>query len=137
MCVVKVAQSRPTLCDPIDCRPPRLSAHGDSPGKNTGVGCHALIQGVFLDQGFLGGSDCKESACNVGDPGKGNGNPLQYFCLEKSRECRSLVSYTVHRVRKSQTRLSNFTLLYCVLEVKVFFGACFCIQISSCSSTIS
>ena len=32
-------QSRPTLCDPRD-----------SPGKNAGVGCHALLQGIFLTQ---------------------------------------------------------------------------------------
>ena len=31
--------------------PPGSSVHGDSPGKNTGVGCHALLQGIFLTQG--------------------------------------------------------------------------------------
>ena len=44
-CVYLVAQSHPTLCDPIDCSPPGSSVHGDSPGKNTRVGCHALLQG--------------------------------------------------------------------------------------------
>ena len=39
-----VAQSCPTLCDTLDCSPPGSSVHGDSPGKNTGVGCHALLQ---------------------------------------------------------------------------------------------
>ena len=39
-----VAQLCPTLCDPMDCSPPGSSDHGDSPGKNTGVGCHALLQ---------------------------------------------------------------------------------------------
>ena len=38
-----VAQSCLTLCDPMNCSPPGLSVHGDSPGKNTGVGCHALL----------------------------------------------------------------------------------------------
>ena len=38
------AQSCPTLCDPMDCSPPGSSVHGASPGKNTGVGCHALLQ---------------------------------------------------------------------------------------------
>ena len=33
----------PTLCDPMDCSLPGSSVHGDSPGKNTGVGCHALV----------------------------------------------------------------------------------------------
>ena len=40
-----------TLCSPMDCSPPGSSVHGDSPGKNTGVGCHALLQGIFLTQG--------------------------------------------------------------------------------------
>ena len=39
-----------TLCDPKDCSPPG-SCPWDSPGKNTGVGCHALLQGIFLTQG--------------------------------------------------------------------------------------
>ena len=40
-----------TLCDPMDCSPPGSSVHRDSPGKNTGVGCPALLQGIFLSQG--------------------------------------------------------------------------------------
>ena len=34
--------------DPMDCSPPGSSVHGDSPGKNTGVGSHSLLQGIFL-----------------------------------------------------------------------------------------
>ena len=48
-----VAQSCPTLCDPIDCSPPGTSVHGDSPGKNTRVSCHALFQGIFPTQGLI------------------------------------------------------------------------------------
>ena len=40
-----------TLCNPMDYSPPGSSVHGDSPGKNTEVGCHALLQGIFLTQG--------------------------------------------------------------------------------------
>ena len=41
-----------TLCDHIDCSPPGSSVHGDPlHGKNTGVGCHFLLQGIFLAQG--------------------------------------------------------------------------------------
>ena len=36
-----IAQSCLTLCNPKDCSPPGSSIHGDSPGKNTGEGCHA------------------------------------------------------------------------------------------------
>ena len=50
-CGVLVAQSCPTLCDSMDYGPPGSSVHGDSPGKNTGVGCHFLLQGIFLTQG--------------------------------------------------------------------------------------
>ena len=46
VCVWLVTQSCPTLCNPMDS-----SVHGDSPGKNTGVGFHALLQGIFLIQG--------------------------------------------------------------------------------------
>ena len=46
----KALQSCPTLCDPMACSLPGSSVHGDSPGKNAGVGCHALLQGIFLTQ---------------------------------------------------------------------------------------
>ena len=36
----------------MDCSWPGFSVHGDSPSKNTGVGCHALLQGIFLTQGL-------------------------------------------------------------------------------------
>ena len=35
----------------MDCSPPGTSIHWDSPGKNTGSGCHALFQGIFPIQG--------------------------------------------------------------------------------------
>ena len=45
-----VTQSCWTLCDPMDYIPLGSSVHQDSPGKNTGVGCHALLQGIFPTQ---------------------------------------------------------------------------------------
>ena len=45
-----VSQSCPTLCDPMDCTPSGSSVHGDSTGKNTKVGCHAILQGIFPTQ---------------------------------------------------------------------------------------
>ena len=44
-------RSRLTPCDPVDCSPPGSSVQADSPGKNTGVGCLALLQGIFPTQG--------------------------------------------------------------------------------------
>ena len=47
---VLVTKLCPTLCDPMDCSLPGSSAHG-TPVKNTGVGCHPLLQGIFPTQG--------------------------------------------------------------------------------------
>ena len=111
----------------------------DFPGKNTRVSCYFLLQRMFLTQGlnphllhcrqspalevdalliesFPGGSDSKESACNVEDlglipglgryPGERNGNPLQCSCLENSME-RGAWWSTVQGVAKSWIRLSD------------------------------
>ena len=45
-----VAQLCLTLSDPMDYSPPGFSVHGDFPGKNPGVGCHALLQGTLPTQ---------------------------------------------------------------------------------------
>ena len=68
--------------------------------------------------GFPGGFEGKASACNAGDPGsipesgrspgEGNGNPLQYSCLENPMNGGAWEA-AVHGVAKSQTRLSDFT----------------------------
>ena len=66
---------------------------------------------------FGGGSDGKESACSAGgapgsilgsgrSPGEGNGNPLQYSCLENPMD-REAWQATVHGVAKSRARLSG------------------------------
>ena len=46
------AQSCPTLCHPMSCNLPSSSVHGIFPGKNTGVGCHFLLRGIFQTQGL-------------------------------------------------------------------------------------
>ena len=71
--------------------------------------------------GFPDGSEGKASACNVGDqglipglgrsPGEGNGNPLQYSCLENPMDGGAWWA-TVHGVAKSRTRLSDFTFTF-------------------------
>ena len=49
--VCLVPQSCPPLCNPMSCSSPGSSVHGDSQSKNTGVSCHALLQGIFPTQG--------------------------------------------------------------------------------------
>ena len=71
--------------------------------------------------GFPDGLDGKASACNVGDPssipgsgrspGEGNGNPLQYPCLENPMD-RGAWQVTVHGVAKSLTRLATSLSLF-------------------------
>ena len=66
--------------------------------------------------GFPSGSDGKDSACNSGDPGsvprlgrssgEGNGNPLQYFCLENPKD-RGAWKATVLGITKSWTQLNG------------------------------
>ena len=74
---------------------------------------------------FPGGSDGKASACNAGDPGsipgwgrspgEGNGNPLQYSCLENPTDGEAWQA-TVYGVAKSRTRLSGFTFTFHFLK---------------------
>ena len=71
-CAVRclVAQSCSTLCNPMDCSLPGSSVHGDSPGKHTGVGCHALLQGIFPTQGSNPGlSHCRLILCCLSHQG--------------------------------------------------------------------
>ena len=49
MCLV--IHSCMILCDPMGWGLPGSSVNGDSPGKSTGVGCPALLQGIFPTQG--------------------------------------------------------------------------------------
>ena len=51
VCAQSLSHVFGTLWDPIGCNLPVSSVYGDSPGKNTGVGCHALLQRIFLTQG--------------------------------------------------------------------------------------
>ena len=71
--------------------------------------------------GFPGGSDGKESACNVGDlglipglgipSGEGNSHPLQYSGLEMSRDRLQATVLTVHGVQTVGHDQANFTSL--------------------------
>ena len=83
--------------------------------------------------GFLGGSEIKVSSWNAGDqgsipgsgrsPGEGNGNPLQYSCLENPMDGGDWWA-TVHGVAKSRTRLSDFTFTFSVGKEAQDSGLC-------------
>ena len=50
-CAVFMHSVMPNSLPLMDCSLPGSSVHGDSPGKNTDMGCHALLQGIFPNQG--------------------------------------------------------------------------------------
>ena len=68
---------------PLDCSPPGSSVHGDSPDKNTGVGCHALLQGTFLtqesNQGLL---YCRQILYQLSYQGSQMKDPQQNYSAE-------------------------------------------------------
>ena len=75
-----------------------------------------ILTGNLMILPFPGGSDGKASVYKAGDlgsipglgrsPGEGNGNPLQYYCLENHLD-RGVWWATVHGVTKSWTQLSD------------------------------
>ena len=98
------------------------------PRKTQGDGWHSSVSTLQFPRdsfmkylsfqlGFTGGSDGKESACSARDlgliagsgrsPGEGNGNPLQYSCLENSKDTEAWWVSRNHGVPKSWTELSD------------------------------
>ena len=65
-----VSQLCPTLSDPMDCSPPSSSVHGDSPGRNTRVGCYVILQGIFPTQGLIGSPTLQVDSLPFEPPGK-------------------------------------------------------------------
>ena len=72
LCCAKSFQSCLSLWDPIDYSLPGSSVHGDSPGKNTGVSCHALLQWIepvsLMSVAFAGGFFVTRILYHLGSP---------------------------------------------------------------------
>ena len=74
----EVAQSCPTLCDPM--KPTRLLRPWDFPGKSTGVGCHFLLQGLFMTQGSNPGFlHCRQIFYHLSHEGSPINQPTTVF----------------------------------------------------------
>ena len=110
-----VAQSCLTVWDLMDCSPPGSSVHGDfSPGKNTGVGCYALLQGIFPTQGLnLGLSHCKQIL----------------YCLSHQRSPR-ILEWVAYPFSRGTSQPRNWTQVSCI-EVR------FCTREAHQHTTIS
>ena len=86
MCV-KLLQLCQILWDPTDYSPPGSSVHGDSPGKNTGVGCQALLRGMAV---LVDGSS-SQMLCSV------------LFCF-KECHCANNISQSSSKTGKSDKK---------------------------------
>ena len=122
----KLLQLCPALYNPMECSPQGSSVLGDSPDKNTRMGCLFLLQGILPTQGsnlhLLGRLLWQEGSLLLAPPGKppassgdlrdasliprlgtspggGHGNPLQYSCVENPLD-RGIWWATVHRVAR-------------------------------------
>ena len=102
------------------------------------AGWISVLPLTIWEKYFTGGSEVKSSASNAGDPGsipgsgrspgEGNGNPLQYSCLENPMD-RGAWWATVHGVPKSRTWLSNFTFTFTFQSQSLMKWVLFCILV--------
>ena len=109
----KSLQSCPTLCDPIDVwQPTRLPRPWDSPGKNTGVGCHFLLQCMKVKSE----SEIAQSCPTLSDPmdcslpgssihGIFQARVLEWGAIAFCCHVTSVVSDSVRPQRRQPTRL--------------------------------
>ena len=96
-CVRLVVQLYLTLCDPVDWS----SVQGDSPGQNTEVGCHALLQGIFPTQGSSPGlPHCRQILYHLSHQGSPycSGLLVCLFVLRAERKMRAEIIFILVRV---------------------------------------
>ena len=117
-------QSCLTLCDTLDCSLPGSSVHRDSPGKNPGVGCHALLQGSFPTQGLNLCVLCllhwQEGSFPLAPPGKFN--CFVYNCCFK--DSYSQVSY-IHKHTHTHTHI--YIYIYTHVYFIDIYWLCVCV----------
>ena len=74
----------------MDCSPPGSSVHGDSASKNTGVGCHALFQGIFPTQGSNPGlPHCRQADSLLSEP---PGEAIYIYSRKRFRQTAEMVT---------------------------------------------
>ena len=78
----KSLQLCPTLCDPIEGQPTRLPRPWDSPGKNTGVGCHFLLQCMKVESESEVTQSCPTLSMDCSPPGSSVHGIFQARVLE-------------------------------------------------------
>ena len=123
----KSLQSCPTLCDPIDGSPPG-SCPWDSPGKNTGVGCHFLLQCMKVESESEVAQSCPtlRDPMDCSLPGSSIHGIFQARVLEWVA-----IAFSSCVPRRRQSRFFWYT-MFCILKIQIFPGAgYFCTLLNS------
>ena len=105
----EVAQSCPTLSDPMDCSLLDSSVHGIFQARVLEWGCHCLLWGSLHHTANSRWLSSLHIVMQVS--GEGNGTPLQYSCLENPMDGGAW-SAAVHGVARSRTQLNDFTFTF-------------------------
>ena len=102
LCVCVLLLSHVHLCNLMDCSPPRLLCPWNSPGKNTGVDCHSLLQGIFPSQGL--------------NPGLLKSG--RFFTICAIREDQVCFTHSPNQLRNPcYSNLSSYTLYHIILGI--------------------
>ena len=98
----------------MDCSPPGSSVHGDSPGKSTSVGCHALLQGILSTQWsnthlLAGGSFTTSTTWEA---------PIGFHQFSHSVVSDSLWTYGLHHTRLPYLSITNSWSLFKLMSIE-------------------
>ena len=101
-----------TLCNLVDCSPPGSYVHGDSPGKNTRMGCHAFLQGIFPTQGSNPGlPHCRSILYHLSHWGRSK-STLRQSNSSSSGSCFLHLLYLAHLKKKKKKQ--TVTMAKCI-----------------------
>ena len=114
----EVAQSCPTLCDPMDCSLTRFLCPWDFPGKNTGVDCHFLLQGIFPTQGWNPGlPHCRQKLYHRSHQGR---STFQVVCFKSALVLKGIgVVYQLLHLQQASFYgrvIFHWQLFFCLME---------------------
>ena len=92
---------------PLGLQPARLLCPWHSPGNNTGVGCHALLQGIFLTPGLnLGLRHCRQILYHLSHQGS---TPCPGMCTQVLFNCPKIFSFSLRKIPRMRVEISQYS----------------------------